>query len=346
MVMKKVNFTTGLLIILSLVVCILVVLVVNLHTKISAVNEKIVVLQDDGKERLDILWADFYMQNIEVPESLEFAGKIMKLDEITREELWNRMMRFMSERWRWPILNYRLKKYAFVLDTLIALEAPEDLKYVAIQESFLNPRAVSFASAKGFWQFITRTGRVFGLQIDSYVDERLDPAKSTIAAVKFFNYLFEIFDGDWALSAAGYNSGEANILKNIKIQGTKNYFGLQLNKETSDYFLSILTWKLINDREDGFVRRFKPKVDYSIPSVEVRIILGKPLLAKTILPVFENSYHMWRSLNPMYIKDVVPTGRHLIRIPLRHKDLFQKIIMTQNLLYVKIVEEQPKNLGG
>lgn len=335
--MKRVSLSIGWLSGLSLFILLLGLAVINLYQKIDYPADKIVSENDNINQRLNILWSDFYMQGIEVADSIEFAGRTILLDEVTREELWNRMVRFMSERWRWPILNYRLEKYSFVLDSLKSLQAPDDLKYVAIQESFLNPRAVSFASAKGFWQFITRTGKVFGLQIDDYIDERLDPGRSTIAAVKFFNYLFKIFSGDWALSAAAYNAGEGKILQSIKIQGTDNYFGLQLNKETSDYFLSILTWKLITDREDGFVRRFKPNIDYSIPSVEIRIILGHSLLAKNILPVFENSYHVWHALNPMYIKDIVPAGTHLIRIPERNINLFNKIIK-KNLLYIKIIE--------
>jgi hypothetical protein len=331
---------------------ILTVLLVFLNHRIDSSSEKNTALQAQidsllvSNQKLNIMWSDFYLLDVQVPDSILFANRIIRLDEVTREEIWNRMNRFMSERWRWPLLNYRLEKYSFVLDTLRSLAAPEDLIYVAIQESFLNPRAISFASAKGFWQFITTTSKSFGLKVDGYVDERLDPGRSTIAAVKLFNYLLKIFNQDWALSAAAYNNGESRVLMNMRSQGTDNYFGLVLNRETADYFLSILAWKLISERNDNFVHRFKPSVDFSIPSVEVRITIRHPLPAKTFLASFDDSYHIWRSLNPMYYKDILPAGTHLIRIPQRNIELFYKIIWKQNPLYVEKMQNFTKNLGG
>ncbi len=296
---------------------------------------------------IDTLWSDFYLQNINIPEKIVFADKEIYLDEVIREELWQRVMRFQSERWRWPMLNYRLDKYAFVFDTLQAMSAPADLKYVAIQESFLNPRAISWAQAAGFWQFIQSTGRKFGLKIDWYIDQRYNPGYATIAAVKFFNYLLQRFDGDWALSAAAYNAGESRILQSIKLQGTDNYFGLILNKETTDYFINILTWKIVMEKADNFVRRFKPQVDFSIPTVEVKLTLLHPLKAKDMLVVFKNSYRVWRSLNPMYVRDQVPTGSHLIRVPKENLTIFNQILASKKAFYVVVdAEQNTRDLGG
>lgn len=296
---------------------------------------------------IDTLWSDFYMQNINIPEKIVFAGKDIYLDQVIREELWQRVVRFQSEHWRWPILNYRLDKYSYVLDTLRSLQAPEDLKYVAIQESFLNPKAVSWAKASGFWQFMPPTGKAYNLKINYYIDQRFDPVEATIAAVQHFNDLLTVFSGNWALSAAAYNTGEQRVLRSMRIQGTDNYFDLNLPRETTEYFINILAWKIIIEREDNFIRRFQPQVDFSIPTVEVRLTLQRPLRAKDILPVFNNSYRVWRMLNPIYIRDEVPQGTHLIKIPKENLTLFNQIINKKIAIYM-VIDNTKKdlNLGG
>jgi len=106
---------------------------------------------------------------------------------------------------------------------LAAYHLPDELKYLSIIESALNPRAVSKARAVGLWQFMSGTGRYMGLHLDWYVDERMDPEKSTIAACKYLTQLYSIF-GDWELALAAYNSGPGTVRKAIRRSGYKKSF--------------------------------------------------------------------------------------------------------------------------
>ena len=111
---------------------------------------------------------------------------------------------------------------------------PLEMKYLAIIESALNPKARSRAGATGLWQFMYATGKSYGLEVNNYVDERSDPVRSTKAAAKYLNELYKIF-GDWDLALAAYNSGPGNVTKAIRrSNGKTNYWNLRpyLPRET------------------------------------------------------------------------------------------------------------------
>lgn len=108
-------------------------------------------------------------------------------------------------------------------EILVKYEMPEELKYLAIVESGLNARAESWAAAVGLWQFVYFTGRSYGLQVDWYVDDRMDPVKSTEAAAKYMKSLYNMF-GDWELALAAYNCGPGNVRKAIRRSGNKKKF--------------------------------------------------------------------------------------------------------------------------
>lgn len=112
-----------------------------------------------------------------------------------------------------PLFEKYLKEYGL----------PDELKYLSIIESGLNPKAVSRARAVGLWQFMSATGRYFGLHIDWYIDERMDPEKSTKAACLYLKQLYGMF-GDWELALAAYNSGPGNVKKAIRRAGYKKSF--------------------------------------------------------------------------------------------------------------------------
>ena len=114
---------------------------------------------------------------------------------------------------------------------------PAELKYLSIIESGLNPRAVSRASAVGLWQFMSFTGRYFGLQHDGYIDDRMDPEKSTEAACRYLKQLYTIF-GNWELALAAYNSGPGTVKRAIRRSGYKKTFWeiyRYLPRETRSY---------------------------------------------------------------------------------------------------------------
>ena len=126
-----------------------------------------------------------------------------------------------------PLFEFYLEKYGL----------PEELKYLSIVESGLNPRAISRAGAGGLWQFMPYTGRSYGLHQDFYIDERFDPEKATEAACRYMKMLYNMF-GDWELAMAAYNSGPGNVRKAIRRSGYKKNFWevyRYLPRETRSY---------------------------------------------------------------------------------------------------------------
>ena len=122
-------------------------------------------------------------------------------------------------------------------DQLLANKLPDELKYLPIIESALNPTAYSRAGAGGLWQLMVSTGRIYGLQINSLIDERMDPYKSSVAAARYLKDLFRIY-GDWNLVIAAYNCGPGNVNKAIRRSGGKrDYWQIYpyLPNETRNY---------------------------------------------------------------------------------------------------------------
>jgi len=136
-----------------------------------------------------------------------FVNYFAVKDRPYTQEMINRKNRYF------PIFERSLKKYGL----------PDELKYLSIVESGLNPQAISRARAAGLWQFMPATGRSFKLHQDWYIDERMDPEKSTEAACKYLKQLYNMF-GDWGLALAAYNSGPGNVRKAVRRSGYKKTF--------------------------------------------------------------------------------------------------------------------------
>ena len=112
-------------------------------------------------------------------------------------------------------------------EALATQNIPLEIKYLAVVESALNPRAVSRVGATGLWQFMYQTGKQYNLEINSYIDERSDPLKASQAATQYMSNMYKIF-GDWDLVLASYNSGPGNVAKAIRRSGGKqNYWNIR-----------------------------------------------------------------------------------------------------------------------
>ncbi|MEL7147627.1 MAG: transglycosylase SLT domain-containing protein, partial [Bacteroidota bacterium] len=162
----------------------------------------------------------------EVP--LNFNSKVHSFIEYfaIRDRAYTRMVMKRKELY-FPLFEKKLKEYGL----------PDELKYLSIIESGLNPVAISRAGAGGLWQFMPSTGRYFGLHQDWYIDERMDPEESTDAACKYMKQLYKMF-GDWELALASYNAGPGNVRKAIRRSGYKKTFWevyKYLPRETRSY---------------------------------------------------------------------------------------------------------------
>ena len=158
-----------------------------------------------------------------------YAERLMKMPTIVRMP-YNNMVRTCIDRYTTrnrSLVSYMLGMSEFYMpiieEEIDRQGIPHELKYLPIIESALNPKAVSRANAKGLWQFIFSTAKLYGLRSNNYIDERFDPIKSTKAALRYLNDLYGIF-GSWELAIASYNCGPGNVKKAIMRSGGKTDF--------------------------------------------------------------------------------------------------------------------------
>lgn len=149
----------------------------------------------------------------------------------------------------------RLKQYLPMIREIFTREGvPADLIWIGLVESAYNPAARSPRAAVGMWQLIPETASRYGLVVGTRVDERTDPAKSTLAAARFLRHLYEVF-GDWNLVLAAYNSGEQRVVESIARGGTTDFWDLAqrqlLPRETQDYVPAVLAARALSQRLPG-----------------------------------------------------------------------------------------------
>ena len=194
---------------------------------------------------------------------------------------------------------------------------PEELSWLPLIESGYKVRALSRARALGLWQFIASTGYKFGLMRDQYIDERMDPAKSTSAAIAYLKELHQIF-GDWTTVLAAYNCGEKRVLDRIREQRINyldNFWDLyeRLPRETAFYvpkFLAVL--HIMNDPLAHGITL--PQVDKEIEVEKVNI--NKQVHLKTIAKRMDIGYTVLRGLNPELRHDLTPKNQYPLKVPI------------------------------
>ncbi len=204
-----------------------------------------------------------------------------------------------------PLIEKEIRKY----------DLPEDLKYIPIVESNLDPHAKSSAGALGLWQFISSTAEMQGLQIDKYVDERKDPEKSTRAAIQYLMYLHDIFD-DWTLAFAAYNCGPGNVKKAIRRGNSRNYWDIRrhLPRETQKYIprivAAIYLMEHYDDHEIVPIKQRKQKIQTKKVPVENTISFSK------LSQEMQVSLELIRMLNPQYDMDFIPKNDGIYNLTL------------------------------
>lgn len=205
-------------------------------------------------------------------------------------------------------------------------DMPEELKAMTIIESAMNPLAVSRVGAKGMWQFMYSTAKHYGLHIDSFVDERLDPVKSAEAAAQYLQDAYEIF-GDWNLAIASYNCGAGNVNKAIRRAGGKRDFWSIwpfLPRETRGYvpaFVGAL-YTMTYYKEHGI----KPEA-VGMPVAVDTFCINKQLHLKQVSELTGAPLDELKNLNPQYRHEIIPGNEreYILRLPYNYTNAFLEV---------------------
>lgn len=201
-------------------------------------------------------------------------------------------------------------------EALDLYDLPQELKYLPVIESALNPTATSRAGAVGLWQFMLTTGKIYGLKNNSLVDERRDPVKSTRAAVRYLKDLYEIYN-DWNLVLAAYNCGPGTINKAIRRAGGEKDFWTLYNylpKETRGYVPAFIAANYIMTY---YCEHNISPMEMRMPEGTDTIQVSKNLHLQQVADVCKINIDQLRALNPEFKKDIIPGNEepYALRLP-------------------------------
>jgi len=276
------------------------------------------------KERLERL-------NEQTPFNLEYNPELERLIKHylkTRSKYYPKMM--ARALYYFPMFEMYLDKY----------DIPLEIKYLAVVESGLNPRAKSWVGATGMWQFMYQTGKQFDLNISSYVDERQDPVKSAEAACKYLELLYKTF-GDWDLALAAYNSGPGNVSKAIRRSGGhRNYWNIRpfLPKETADYLpVFYANYYIFEYAKEHKIIPLAPLVlHFETDTIQVKRTLTFDQLKSSL----DISHELLQFLNPEYKLDIIPfvkEKKYCLRLPIAKAGLF---VENESEIYAMAAKEE------
>ncbi len=212
---------------------------------------------------------------------------------------------------------------------------PEDLAYLAMIESGFNCKAYSPATASGMWQFMKGTGLNYGLSVDSYVDERRDPEKSTRAAAKYLLDLYKQF-GSWYLAAASYNCGEGRVQRELDQSNHKNFWELSANMclptETKNYVPQMIAATIIakNPEKFGF-----GKIPYQAAVKFDQVQVDEPTSLKAVAFATNRPEEDVQALNPELLRGVTPpdSPNYTLNLPANSKELFNRNLTLARIEY-------------
>ena len=209
-----------------------------------------------------------------VPEYAVFAGDTIRFDRADlRERMDRELIAFTYSHNMSTLMIKRANRYFPQIEpVLMRMGIPDDLKYLMVIESNLDPQAASSAGAAGLWQFIQSTGRSYGLEVNTNIDERYNIVKSTEAACKFLREAYNKY-GDWMTVAASYNGGQQGMDRRIQAQHQKSALDMWLVEETSRYMFRLIAAKMMfeNPRQFGFSYTREDLYPYIPPKRQVTV---------------------------------------------------------------------------
>ncbi len=270
--------------------------------------KKVIIDKDSIKSRIEYI-------NSKTPFQIDYTPL---LEETIINYLENRQSTYLElyskSEYFFPIFENALQKY----------NVPLELKYLPVIESALNPRAKSRVGATGLWQFMFNTAKDLDLKVNSYVDERMDPIKSSEAAAKYLSELYARFN-DWNLAIAAYNYGPGNIRRAIKASGYSNFWNLRgyLPKETANYVPSfIATLYLFEFAHKHKIKKMTNELALALTDT---IPIKKMVSFSHISDKIDISIETLSFLNPSYIHSIIPSVKnkqYYLTLPQGHTDIF------------------------
>lgn len=257
-------------------------------------------LNNDGKERESIVVTDTM-----------YAKRLAALPTIVRMP-YNNMVRSCIDRYTKNgrsqvsyLLGISELYFPIIEEEIDRIGVPRELKYLPIIESALNPKATSRMGAKGLWQFMFTTGKLYGLKANNYIDERFDPTKSTTAALLYLKDLYDMFQS-WELAIAAYNCGPGNVKKAImRSGGSTDFWKIYpwLPRETRGYLPGFIAASYIMTYyEDHGIIPMEPELPIATDTIHVNRNLHFAQIAEVCGVDIEEI----RALNPQFLKDIVP----------------------------------------
>ena len=216
----------------------------------------------------------------------------------------------------------RLSRYQPLVETIFSeFHLPSDLVYLSLVESGFNPYAYSRAKATGPWQFMKGTAKAYGLRVDTYVDERRDPIKSTVAAARYLRDLYDLF-GAWPLAMAAYNAGEGKVMRALHKAKAESFSEISktrlIRRETKEYVPRFMAATIIARNPD----RYGFSQESAEPHQFDEVIVTRPLHLRAIAKATNISYEDLRLLNPELRRDATPPGddTYHLKVPVGAKE--------------------------
>ncbi len=301
-----------------------------------------------------------YLDSIksDIPDSvyIQRLSKINTTLDLPYNEIVNKYIAVYTKRKREQVqVMLGLAEYYFPLfeEAFDAYNLPLELKYLAIIESSLNPRARSRAGAVGLWQFMYRTGKSYKLEVNTCIDERMDPIKSTYAAVQYLRDLYAIY-GDWTLVIAAYNCGPGCVNRAIRRSGGKtNYWDIyyRLPKETRNYVPAfVAATYVMNYYKEHDLAPYK----ITLPTATDTVKISRKLHLQQVSQVLNIPIDILRNLNPQYKNDIIPafSSTYVLKLPFQSttqfvdlQDSIYNFNSSQLLSNVQLVAPSKSNSG-
>ncbi len=274
----------------------------------------------------------YRIYSLSIPDKLVFAGEGVPLGNFDVKERYDREL-LTNVYWQSQtiLLLKRANRFFPTIERILKKNGiPDDFKYLAVAESGLQ-NVSSPAGAVGYWQFLDKTGKMYGLEVNEEVDERYHLEKSTEAACKYFKEAYSAF-GNWALVAASYNMGIEGVKKQLQQQRVNSYYDLYLNTETSRYVFRTLAFKQIMENPALFGFKLNRKHLYDeVATIKVKVSQTIPDL--TLLATQNGAnYKLLKLMNPWLRKPnlTVAAGKtYYIALPkdnVKQTDLMKELL--------------------